>query len=452
MEYLGPAVWLKTSVGASKTESSSAIIRSWRTTYDAPYRSQTGQPAGSADLPILIVGAGTGNDVSAALRAGSRAIDAVEIDPTIVQLGRWAHPEQPYADPRVRVIVDDARSFFAKTPRRYGKAIFGFLDSHTLMSSFSSLRLDNFVYTRESMERVKALLVPGGMVAVTFAAHTTWLHERMIALLDSVFDAPTLVLSQTDGPRYSNGIVYLNWKASQTGPAGPPQALRSGAQTSTLLPTDDWPFLYLQHRTVPVHYRVFMAMVMLMGLGGLWLLPSGERRVKAPYFLMGAAFFLIETSNVVALSLLYGSTWMVNTAVFAGILVLILLGNLTAMRRSGTSVLGLFILLWVGLGISYIVRPAMLLGIEPWWLKGVAAVVVFLGPVYLASVIFAQLIKRETHLAQAYGSNLLGAVMGGACEYLSMVMGLRWLLLLTSAFYVLAFVSLLPSRKAGRLA
>jgi hypothetical protein len=36
---------------------------------------------------VLVVGAGTGNDVAAALRNGARMVDAVEIDPTILALG-----------------------------------------------------------------------------------------------------------------------------------------------------------------------------------------------------------------------------------------------------------------------------------------------------------------------------------------------------------------------------
>ena len=35
----------------------------------------------------MIVGSGTGNDVAGALRNGSSAVDAVEIDPAILRLG-----------------------------------------------------------------------------------------------------------------------------------------------------------------------------------------------------------------------------------------------------------------------------------------------------------------------------------------------------------------------------
>ena len=41
-------------------------------------------------------------------------------------------------------------------------------------------------------------------------------------------------------------------------------------------------------------------------------------------FLLGAAFLLLETRAVTQLSLLFGSTWIVNTSVFGGILAMVL--------------------------------------------------------------------------------------------------------------------------------
>ena len=53
---------------------------------------------------VLIIGAGSGNDVSRALQWGARHVDAVEIDPVIQRLGARDHPDQPYRDPRVVVL------------------------------------------------------------------------------------------------------------------------------------------------------------------------------------------------------------------------------------------------------------------------------------------------------------------------------------------------------------
>ena len=65
---------------------------------------------------VLIVGSGTGNDVAAALRHDSPSIDAVEIDPFILEIGRTEHPERPYDSSRVSVHLTDARAFLKRTP------------------------------------------------------------------------------------------------------------------------------------------------------------------------------------------------------------------------------------------------------------------------------------------------------------------------------------------------
>ncbi|MFQ5656687.1 MAG: hypothetical protein ACE5G5_04045, partial [Candidatus Methylomirabilales bacterium] len=330
-----------------------AFFSSWRWLYDYPYQQKQGEPEG----PILIVGAGAGNDVSAALRNTQSTIDAVEIDPMIIRLGRHYHFERPYFNPRVRITVDDARSFFARTDKRYAKIVFGFLDSHTLMSSFSSVRLDNFVYTYETMRRVKELLLPGGKVYVTFASNTVWLHKRIIQLLDAVFDYRTTVAFDREGG-YANGIVYTNAKA----PIWDNSPLRKGSshKLDIKIPTDDWPFLYMKEPGIPTHYKVFIVIVVLMGAGSLLLLPPRQRGIRLPYFFMGAGFFLIETSNVVSLSLLYGSTWVVNVTVFTGILGLILLGNVTCILTSRPRYGLTFSLLFANIIVSYATRPSSL--------------------------------------------------------------------------------------------
>jgi hypothetical protein len=272
----------------------------------------------------------------AALRNTDTRIYAVEIDPFILKLGNDFRFEKPYRNPRVEIVVDDARSFFQQTRTQFALAVFGFLDSHTLLSSFSSLRLDNFVYTRQSLERVKAILLPGGQVTITFASNTPWIHQRIISLLNEVFDAKTQVQAPRP-PAYGNGIVYRNFKAPLPPDVEPREIAPHIDGPPT--PTDDWPFLYLERPGIPGYYWLFLVLIFLSAVASLVILPAGERRIRLPYFFLGAAFFLLETSNVVSLSLLYGSTWIVNICVFSGVLVLILLGNALS-SRGGRSRIG----------------------------------------------------------------------------------------------------------------
>lgn len=411
------------------------FIHEWRAFYDGPYTSAEGLPEG----PILIVGAGTGNDVAAALRNTDRPVTAVEIDPGIAGLGAELHHERPYDDPRVTLVIDDARSFFNRTDRQYAMVVFGLLDSHRLLSSFSSVRLDNFIYTEESMAEVRRLLKPGGRVALSFVTIQPWIHARIMRLLDDTFDLPTAF--SVDPRGYANGTLYLNGLVPE-GQEPPPHE----SEIKALVPTDDWPFLYLRQRTIPAHNLVFLGIALLLSAGALLLLPSGERRIRLPYFFLGAAFFLLETSNVVRMSLLYGSTWWVNTVVFAGILVLVLLSNLTAAYWRvpigacvAAMAVGILLAAWV---------PSQTLLAMPPAPRAVVAVALFLGPVYFGGLIFARLISDETRLFEAYGSNVLGAVLGGSAEYLSLILGFRFLLALALAFYLAVFL-LLRQKRAG---
>ena len=108
---------------------------------------------------VLIVGSGTGNDVAAAVRHESASVDAVEIDPGILALGK-THPEHPYSAPQVSVHVTDARAYMKRARGTYDLILFGLLDSHTL-ADYSNMRIDNFVYTKESFQEAKSAVGSG---------------------------------------------------------------------------------------------------------------------------------------------------------------------------------------------------------------------------------------------------------------------------------------------------
>ena len=149
--------------------------------YDLPYAFAEKRDS------VLIVGAGGGNDVAGALRNGPKEIDAVEIDPGIFRLGLALHPERPYEQERVKVIIDDARAFFKKAQKKYDVISFGLLDSHTLSSNYNNTRLDHYVYTEESFREARQLLKDNGVLSVIFATQTQWIGERIYGLLKKNF-------------------------------------------------------------------------------------------------------------------------------------------------------------------------------------------------------------------------------------------------------------------------
>ncbi|HKA33159.1 MAG TPA: hypothetical protein VKH64_08100 [Candidatus Binatia bacterium] len=117
---------------------------------------------------VLIVGSGGGVDIEAALLSGASRIDAVEIDPVVIDLGRKYNASHSYLNPRVFVHNTDARAFFKQSARQYDMVVFGFLDSQGLFSHMSNIRLDGYVYTRESFREAFGLLRDGGLLSVSF--------------------------------------------------------------------------------------------------------------------------------------------------------------------------------------------------------------------------------------------------------------------------------------------
>jgi hypothetical protein len=98
---------------------------------------------------VLIIGAGSGNDVSHAIQWDVAHIDAVEIDPTIQRLGRENHPDRPYQDPRVTIYLDDGRNFLRSTKKQYDLIIYALVDSLVLHSSYSNIRLESYLDMRK---------------------------------------------------------------------------------------------------------------------------------------------------------------------------------------------------------------------------------------------------------------------------------------------------------------
>src|SRR5881397_3222535 len=136
---------------------------------------------------VLILGAGTGTDVAAALRHGAKHVTAVDIGPVILRLGAERHPDHPYADPRVRAINDDARHYLATTDRKYDLIVFALIDSLTVQSSFSSVRLESYMFTEESFRAVRDHLKPRGVMALYNYFREKWLVDRLANTVAAAF-------------------------------------------------------------------------------------------------------------------------------------------------------------------------------------------------------------------------------------------------------------------------
>ena len=404
-------------------------------TRDSPFYLYPYTYAGAHD-DVLVIGAGTGNDVAVALSQGAQRVDAVEIDPALVQIGRDRHPDRPYSDPRVTVHVDDGRAFMERATRHYDLVLFALPDSATIVTGQSALRLENYLFTTQALERARSLLEPGGTFAM-YNYYEPWLLDRYANTIRTVYGtAPCVQLGPTHGQR-QQAVLSLRDDAS-TGGCTTTWTPRVGELEPSV---DDRPFPYLGTRTIPSFYLVMLALVLLTSLVLVrWV--GGPIRQMAPYadlFFMGVAFLLLETKNVVQFALLFGTTWAVNAAVFTGVLLSVLAAVEVARRVPIPRPVLLYAVLLAALALAWVVPGELLLDLSPAPRFAVGVTIAFL-PIFLANLIFAVRFKDVGSSTTAFGANLLGAMVGGALEYLALVLGFNALLVIVALCYTMAFV------------
>lgn len=405
--------------------SESPVLANQRAAYERPYKF-----VARLDT-VLVVGAGTGNDLAILLGLGAKYIDAVEIDPVIARIGKASHPMHPYDDPRVHLSVTDARAFLRSPPRHYDVITFGTLDSQTLLGGMSSARLDNYVYTQESFLAARAALKPNGSVVMYHLSGMWFVAARLFQNLERAFGAPPRVLTSP-----TDWLFTYTFVAGAGAVGAPPIAADNPLRMRLRLSTDDWPFPYLRGRRLPAHYVAILVAVLVLGVG--FVVAGGGRRALTepnwPLFLVGAGFLLLETKAITTLSLLFGSTWTVNAAVIASILAVALVAALATDRGRMPSPTVAVAVLALLLLASVVVRPAMLTSVAPWTRWIVAGVYVGL-PILCASFIFSTAYAMQENPTAALAYNILGAVAGGVLEYSSMAFGLEALNWLAIALY-----------------
>lgn len=408
--------------------------------YLVPYqRSARTQPG-----RVLIVGAGTGTDVALALRQGATSVDAVEIDPRIRDIGITENPNHPFADPRVRVHINDGRAFIEQTDARFDTILFALPDSLTLVAGASQLRLESYLFTAQAMDRVRSLLADDGVFAMYNYYREPWLVGRLGATMAGAFGHDPCIDLNRD---YNSATLVIARDAST-------QRCAEGTEAASLLADapppvdDDRPFLYLRTPHVPGFYLGVLAAILVMSLlaVGAAVGNLGRTRRYADLFLLGAAFLLLETRAITMFALLFGTTWLVNAIVFGGILVAVLAAvECTAwLRRTGRRdriplPLAYGVLL-AGVAVAWVIPLDSLLAL-PIPLRILAATSITFLPVFTANVVFASRFDEAPEPTIAFGINLLGAMLGGALEYLALVVGYRQLLGVAALLYVGALLA-----------
>ncbi|MBV8922757.1 hypothetical protein [Bradyrhizobium sp.] len=433
----------------------------------------------------LVIGAGSGNDLAHALRHGVSRIDAVEIDPVIQDIGIHSHPDQPYADPRIVRHLDDGRHFLRTTEQKYDLVVYALVDSLILHSGYANIRLESYLFTEQAFEDVRRVLKKDGVFVMYNYFRQGWIVQRVAAMAQRVFGCEPLVLPvphtetlkaseqagfvtivagcnqriplafKQHGAFWMNQLPAENFSvngfdgepktsAGSWMPIAPTKLITDQA-SSTQLTTDDWPFLYVSDRLIPD--LTLRSMVLLGGLGITMVLlfmkatARGISRTGSPInirmFFLGAAFMLLETKAVVQMALLFGSTWLVNSAVFFSALVLILLANLYVLKVPTVRLNAHYGALLMFLATSVLIPFDVFLSGGLVWRYAVPCLLA-LGPMFFAGIIFARSFRDEPNPEHAMGSNIAGAMIGGLAEQFSTLLGFQHLLILAIGFYLLS--------------
>ena len=405
---------------------------------------------------MLIVGAGAGNDVAAALRHNVKHITAVDIDPVILSLGMRYHPESPYSSPFVKIVNDDARSFFATCGDRYDIISFGLLDSHTT-TAMTNARLDHYVYTKESIKKAKSLLADGGVLTLNFYATRYFIADRMARVLRDVFNAEPLYFCVPVSSYGWGGVMFVagnlalarrqitqNIKLTSLIEKWQKESPLKLSYT-TPVATDDWPYIYLKTPNIPLLYYLLAGIMFLLlfrslkhwnatGAFARWNLSSWH------FFFLGAAFLLLEVQNISKSSVVLGNTWEVNAVIISGVLSMILLANMIAAKFPRLPLMPVYMLLFGTCLLLYFLDIARF-GFLPYATKAVIVGGLTTLPMIFSGIVFIRSFANATNKDEALGANLIGALVGALLQSITFVTGIKALLLIVMGFYFLAMLT-----------
>jgi spermidine synthase len=110
---------------------------------------------------VLLISGGISGTAREILKYPVAAVDYVEIDPLVLDVGRRFFPES-LADPRIHTLATDGRLYVRQTVGRYDVVI---LD----VPEPSTSQINRF-YTREFFDEVHRVLLPGGVVSLSVAS------------------------------------------------------------------------------------------------------------------------------------------------------------------------------------------------------------------------------------------------------------------------------------------
>ena len=406
--------------------------------YDIPYKVKN-------DLikRVLIVGSGTGNDVSAAIRDNKvNKIDAVDIDPLIVDIGKSYHPERPYSSEKTSVFIDDARSFIKKSKKKYDLIVYGLLDSQSNLSAKGGIRLDSFVYTVEAFKEARNILSENGFVCISFFVQQDEIREKLSEMLKIAFGVEPLILKSSVNDRYvflvsknkKNEFSIKNFKFFKHY-----KNTFSIANSKFDISTDDWPFFYMPKKIYPKSYLI---MILIILISCFYFLKKNIgfslTKIYVTPFFLGAGFMLIEAKGITELAKIFGSTWVVLSVIIASILFLAFIANYIVLKKIIINEKLVYTLILASILLGYLFSNFNIVLNQDYNL--ILMPLLLTLPVFFSGLAFSKEILIHKNFQNVLSSNIFGALFGGLLEYNSMYFGYSFLYLLAAIIYILAFI------------
>jgi len=132
---------------------------------------------------VAVIGSGGGIDVQNALALGAARVTAVEINPVIIDLVTHRYGETvgfAFANPRVRLVRDEGRSWMARSHARQDIIQITLIDTWAASASGAYSLSENYLYTTEAMRTFLDRVSPNGVLAIT-----RWYYEapRLVSLI-----------------------------------------------------------------------------------------------------------------------------------------------------------------------------------------------------------------------------------------------------------------------------
>lgn len=429
------SVMLVNNIPHQKIQTTQFITHSF---YNVPYlmRSHYQLPPVQS---VLILGAGTGNDVEAGLLNHVKHIDAIEIDPVIAAIGKEYNPYRPYQNPAVSLHIMDGRKYLSDTKNHYSLIVFALTDSVVRAGSLSQLRLENYLFTQQALKEAYELLTPQGQIYLYNYYRQPWIAEKIEMMLHHITGHYPKIVKMND----QFYVISIGKKVTTY------QDKSNFTDHDVQVPTDNWPFLYLKYHSIPVVYLLPMLFLSVLVIFSLFFHQRSVRTkheenklVKMAFLLMGVAFLLLETKGVIQFSLLFGNTWFNNALVFFSVLVLILLANWIAYFLPEKTIFAAYALLIVSSIVAGIVPVEHLLGIASPWQRYLEVNALIFSPLFFANLVFGLAFKTRHVAEHVFAWNLLGAIFGGILEYASMLLGYQILTLIAALIYISSFIFL----------